>query len=193
MQKSDSDAKKNTGLKVNLEPTEEEKKILKQRAFQLAKTPKRDQEEKGKTIEVLSFQLSSEIYGIETSFIQEVLSLKEITPLPLTPPFLKGIMNLRGEIVSVIDIRTFFDLTDSGITDLNRVIYLYSEEMSFGILADKILEVTSIQLSSLHSQGLLTIKGIREEYLKGVSSTGMIILDAAKILTDKRLIINEEL
>ena len=173
------------------QPTmEEKKKILNARAKTLA----REAKEKGaveESIKVLEFQLSDEKYAIETGYIREVLPLKELTPLPCTPPFVLGIINVRGKILSVIDIKRFFELPEKGFTQLNRVIFLHSEGMEFGILADEILGVQDILLGDLQPS-LPTLTGIREEYLKGITREHVVLLDADKLLSDKNIVVHEE-
>ncbi|MEI7811813.1 MAG: chemotaxis protein CheW [Ignavibacteria bacterium] len=167
---------------------DEEQKILRKRAELLAQkaVPKAEDN----SLEMLFFQIAGEVYGFETKYVKEVCNLKDITPLPLAPDYLKGVINVRGEIIPVIDIKALFELPLSGITDLNKVILLYYKEMIFGVLADRILEIINIPLKSIHST-ISTLKGIREEYLIGVTRERAIVLDARKLLTDKKLIIND--
>jgi purine-binding chemotaxis protein CheW len=144
------------------------------------------------SLEVVVFQLAHESYAIETACIREVYPLKELTPLPCTPPFVLGIINIRGQILSVLDIKKFFQLPEQGLTDLKKVIILHSEEMEFGILVDAILGVRTIPLSKIQPS-LPTLTDIGGEYLKGVTAERLIILDAARILTDKNIIVYEEI
>ncbi len=135
--------------------------------------------------------MASELYGIENRYIREVYALKDFTPLPCTPSFVFGIINIRGRIVSVIDIKRFFDLPDRGLSDQNKVIVLSSSTMEFGILADEIRGVRNV-LSKDVQAGLPTLTGIRLEYLLGVTEDRLIILDGGKLLTDKNLPVYEE-
>lgn len=95
--------------------TDDKKRILKERARLLAQEP--EKKEAGDTIEILEFSLAHERYGIETSFIREVYPLKEYTPLPCTPAFVFGLINVRGQVLSIIDMRKFFELPEKGISD----------------------------------------------------------------------------
>lgn len=175
---------------VSSEPTSEEKQgILRKRAKALARQPL--QEETGGVLDVLEFLLTYETYAIETRWVAETYPLKDLTPLPGTPPFVAGIINVRGRILSVIDIRKFFDLPEKGLTDLNKVIIMHNGEMEFGILADEILGTRTIPLSEVQLP-LPTLTGIREEYLKGVTRERMAILDGSKLLADRNLIVHEE-
>lgn len=164
--------------------------ILRIRAEELAReiaTSELDTER----IEVVEFSLAHENYAIELNYIREVYPLKELTPVPLTPPFVLGIINFRGQILSIIDLKQFFDLPDKGLTDSNRIIILHNEEMEFGILADEILGVRFIPTSRIQNN-LPTLTGIREEYLKGITKDRVVVLNGEKILTDKKIIVHEE-
>lgn len=168
----------------------EKQQILKARAKSLAieATSEDAGEEK---VEIVEFMLSGERYGIESLYIREVYPLKEFTPLPCTPAFVLGLINIRGQVLSVVDIGRFFELPRRGISDLNKVIVLNSRALEFGILADDILGMRRVSMRDVQ-ESLPTLTGIRAEYLKGVTPDRMTVLDAGKILADKKLIVHEE-
>ncbi len=188
---------KRTGKKPSLafdrsiEPTPvEKKKILKARAKTLAREPER--EEKAEAyLEVVEFMLAYERYAIETAYVREIYPLKEFTPLPCTHPFVFGIVNVRGQILSVIDIKNFFDLPEKGLGELNKVIILHLGDMVFGILADKIIGTRSIPLKEIQPS-LPTLTDIRAEYMRGVTEERVVILDVTRIMSDKKIIVHEE-
>jgi purine-binding chemotaxis protein CheW len=169
----------------------EERIILHARAQALAREP-RQAEAEGECLEVLEFLLAHETYGIEMSCVRETLPLKDFTPVPCTPPFVLGLIGVRGQIVSIIDIRKFFDLPEKGLTDLNRVIIVHDEGMEFGILADAVLGVRTVPLAGL-LPSLPTLTGVREEYLRGVTKERLVVLDGKKLLNDGRLVVHEEI
>ena len=168
---------------------EDMKTILKARANALAREPEKT--EPGEVIEVLEFLLANERYAVETEFVREVYSIKDYTPLPGTPSFVVGLINVRGQIVSVIDMKRFFDMPDKGISDLNKVIIIHDDTMEFGVLADSMLGVLAIPMNEIQPP-LPTLTGIREQFLKGVTSEGIAILDAGKLLADKNIVVYEE-
>ncbi|MGH2568548.1 MAG: chemotaxis protein CheW [Bacteroidota bacterium] len=170
---------------------ERRKEILRARARALAQELKKEETEED-FLEIVEFQLASERYGIESSYVREVYPLKELTPVPCVPPFVLGLINVRGRILSVLDIKKFFDLPEKGLTDLNKVILLHSANMEFGILADAILGVRKIALAKLQPP-IPTLTGIREKYLKGVTDERIIVLDAEKLLSDKNIVVHEEI
>lgn len=169
---------------------EEGRHLLKTRAQELAREPQAA-EVAGDTLEAVEFELASEHYALPLAQVREVSLLKELTPVPCTPPFVLGIINLRGEIRTVIDLKKFFDLPDRGITELNKIIIIQQDDMQLGILADAICGVRRIHLHDMQP-ALATLTGIRVDYLRGVTGDRLVVLDAARILSDKRILVDEE-
>lgn len=142
-------------------------------------------------VEVVVFILAYETYGIDTTYVREVYPLKDLTPLPCTPSFVAGIVNVRGKVLSVIDLKHLFELPAQGLTDLNRVIIISDGTMEFGILADAIVGVRHIPVEEIQPS-LPTLTGVREEYLSGITAERLVILDAAKLLTSSNIVVEEE-
>ena len=178
-------------LKRKLNPNDEEKrKILRARARSLA--TKEKEKLPNAQLEVVEFTLSSEHYAIESNYIREIYPLSEFTPLPCTPPFVLGLVNVRGQIISIINIKKLFELPEKGLTDLNKVIIVHDGKMEIGILVDSILGVCSVALDELQSS-LPTLTGIRAQYLKGITKDPLVVLDMENILSDERLVVDEEI
>jgi len=169
---------------------EERHAILKARARVLAREQGKAVDERG-FLEIIQFCMASETYGVESAFVREVYPLKDFTPLPGVPTFVVGIVNVRGQILSVVDLKKFFNLPDKGLGDLNKVIILRDDRMEFGILADAILGVGPVSLDAIQALPL-TVSEIGAEYMRGVTADRVIILDAEKILGDERIIVHEE-
>jgi purine-binding chemotaxis protein CheW len=167
------------------------KQILKQRAKALAEQKDR-QDLTIASIDTVEFVLSNEHYAIELNYIREVYPLNDLTALPCTPSFVSGIINVRSQIVSIIDLKKFFDLPDHDLDSKKRVIILHNNQIEFGILADEIKGVLSIPVDDIQ-MSMLTLKGIGSEYIKGVTEKRIVILEAEKILSDARIIVHEEL
>jgi len=177
-------------LKNTVFSKEEQRSILKNRAQTIA-VDTQNKTDADESIELIEFSLSAERYGIETSFVREVYPLKDFTTLPGTPSFLLGIINVRGKIVSVINLKKFFNLPEKGLGELNKVIIIANEKMEFGILADVILGTNSIPLHTVKASPA-AIDGIGSEYLKGVTGEHLIILNTRNILNDEKIIINQK-
>jgi len=164
--------------------------ILRARARALAR-PRERSAVADTSLELLEFRLAQESYALETRHVGEVVPLKDLTPLPCTPPFVLGIVNVRGRITPVIDIKKFFDLPDKGLTDLHRIILVRGRDLELGLLADVIVGVRTIPVDSLQPS-LPTLTGIRADYLKGVTAERLVVLDLDRILADPKIIVHEE-
>lgn len=169
---------------------EKEQALLRERARILAQRPDKDRES-AESLDALVFVLSGESYAVESAYVLETLPLGDFTPLFCTPPFVLGVTNLRGRIVSIIDLRRFFDLPAIGLSDLNRVVMVSNGSMEFGILADAIVGMRSLDKASLKPPPE-TFTGIREEFVAGVSVERLALLDLGKIMTDPRIVVHEE-
>jgi purine-binding chemotaxis protein CheW len=178
-------------LKRKLTPgLEENRKSLRDRARLLAAGSKADATAPRSLLEIVEFVLGPERYGIESSRIREIHSLNEYTPLPCTPAFVLGLVNVRGQILSIIDIKKLFDLPEKGLTDLNKIIIVHAHSMELGILADAILGTRSIAPEELHP-ALPTMTGVRADYLQGITKDSLVVLDVGKILADERILVDE--
>lgn len=178
-------------LKSEFAPSAQQRQeILRARARALAQEPA-PTVDVGAVIEVLEFMLAQEAYALETCWIREVYPLKELTPLPCTPGFVMGIANVRGRILSVIDIKKFFDLPEKGLTDLNKAIILQDGPMEFGVLADQIIGARWLPLADIQAAPP-TFTGVRSDYLRGVTGDRLIVLDAKKMLRDPSIVVDEE-
>jgi purine-binding chemotaxis protein CheW len=168
----------------------EAERILRARARALARTPRPASAESA-MLKVLEFRLASERYAVESRLVQEVHPLRDLTPLPCTPAFVLGIVNVRGRMLPVLDLKRFFDLPERGLTDLHRIILVQGNDLELGLLADVIVGVRSVETDSLQSS-LPTLTGIRADFLKGVSDERLVVLDLDRILLDPRIIVHEE-
>jgi purine-binding chemotaxis protein CheW len=164
--------------------------ILKNRAIAMAQVPVQKKEE-SVIIEVIAFTLVTEIYGIESVFVKEVYTLTDFTPLPGVPSYIFGIINVRGQILPVIDLKKFFNLPEKGLGELNKVIILSNGQMEFGILADVVLGTQSIELEDIQIVPP-TVTGIGENYLKGITKEHIVLLEAESILNDEKIMVSEQ-
>jgi purine-binding chemotaxis protein CheW len=170
---------------------EEKARILKARAKALAREPPQHAES-AQYLEIVECLLAYESYAIESAFVREVYPLRELTPLPGTPAFVLGIVNVRGQILSVVDLKKFFDLPAKGLTDLNKIVILSNGHMEFGLLVDAVIGVQRIAVAEIQSP-LPMLSGIHADYLKGVTAQRLVILDVARILADPKIIVREDI
>jgi purine-binding chemotaxis protein CheW len=169
---------------------DETKAVLKARAKALAREQEPDQSEEDR-LEVIEFVLAGEKYAVESSFVREVYQFREFTPIPGAPSFVLGLINVRGQIVSVVDLKKLFDLSEKGLAELRKTILISDGEMEFGLLADTVLGLRQILLRDLQAT-LPTLTGVRTELLKGVTPARVAVLDAARLLSDQRMLVDQE-
>lgn len=166
------------------------KNILKERA-DLLKIKTKEEDLSDEIMEGVGFILADEKYAIDSNYVSEVTLLKELTPLPCTPEFILGIINVRGKIISVIDLKKFFNLPERGITNLNRVIIVKHQGVELGILTDEIVGSMQIYLNKLQSK-ITTITEVQDDFIIGVTEERLIVLDIKEFLLNEKLIVNEE-
>ncbi len=165
--------------------------ILKERASQLAIKKNETIDFEERLLNVVAFDLSYERYGIDNQLITEVLLLKELTPIPGAPAFISGVTNVRGKIVSIVNLKVFLGLVTKGITEFNKAIILSHNGMEFGIITDAICGTLKIS-ENLLSKPPATLKGKGAEFIKGITPDGMIILDGERLLSDHGILVNQK-
>ncbi|AEX22770.1 MULTISPECIES: chemotaxis protein CheW [Vibrio] len=134
----------------------------------------------------VTFQLEEETYGINVMQVREVLRYTEIAPVPGAPDYVLGIINLRGNVVTVIDTRSRFGLIEGEVTDNTRIIVIESERQVIGILVDSVAEVVYLRSSEIDTTPSV---GTDEsaKFIQGVSNRDgklLILVDLNKLLTE---------
>jgi len=135
----------------------------------------------------VTFFLSQEKYGINVMQVQEVLRVTEIAPVPGAPDYVLGIINLRGNVVTVIDTRQRFGLESKQVDDSWRIVIVESGDQVVGILVDSVAEVIDLQLSEIESAPNVGTED-STRFIQGVASQHdelLIIIDLNKLLTDE--------
>nr|WP_297347823.1 chemotaxis protein CheW [uncultured Glaciecola sp.] len=134
----------------------------------------------------VTYRLDEETYGINVMQVQEVLRYTEIAPVPGAPDYVLGIINLRGNVVTVIDTRSRFGLPPTEPTDNSRIVIIESDEQVVGILVDSVAEVVYLRSSEIDSAPNV---GTEEsaKFIQGVSNQKgqlLILVDLNKLLND---------
>ena len=178
-------------LEGNLEPAPGVKReILRERAQVLAREPAGGVPA-GECFDVVAFTLAGERYAVDLAHVREVCPIKSITPLPGTPLFVLGIMNVRGQILSVIDLKNLFKLPGGSPGDRSKVIIVRNSEMEIGIFADVVSGIETISFGEVQAVPP-SLSGIQADFMKGVTENGVAVLDAAIILSDRRILVHDE-
>lgn len=137
----------------------------------------------------LTFALGEEDYGIEIRFVTEIIGIQQITKVPELPDYIKGIINLRGKIIPVMDVRLRFKKEAKEYNDRTCIIVIDIKDISIGLIVDTVAEVISI------SDGEIvpppdSKTGFHNKYIKGigkVSNEVKLLLDCEKLLNDEEL------
>ena len=134
----------------------------------------------------VTFRLENETYGINVMQVQEVLRYTDIAPVPGAPDYVMGIINLRGNVVTVIDTRARFGLPPSEVTDNSRIVIIESERQVIGIMVDSVAEVVYLKQSEIDTAPNV---GTDEsaKFIQGVSNRDgelLILVDLNKLLSD---------
>ena len=134
----------------------------------------------------VTFKLENEVYGVNVMQVQEVLRYTEIAPVPGAPDYVLGIINLRGNVVTVIDTRLKFGLMPAEVTDSSRIIIIEAEKQVVGILVDSVAEVVYLKASEIDpAPSVGTEESAR--FIQGVSNRKedlLILVDLNKLLSN---------
>ncbi len=137
-------------------------------------------------LQFVTFMLQEEIYGINVMQVQEVLRVTEIAPVPGAPSYVLGIINLRGNVVTVVDTRSRFGLASTPIDDASRIVIIESEEQVVGILVDSVAEVVLLRESEIDSAPNVG-SDESSRYIQGVATRDdklLIVVDLNKLITE---------
>lgn len=171
-------------------PEDQNLAILRDRAKELA-SPPITEDASVRLVQIVEFTLGPEHYAFPASAVREVFHLTEITPLPSLPPFVLGVTNVRGRILSVVDIRRLLDFGGGGLTNLNRAIILHSDDMELAVLADDVIGAYASDADKWQ-KSLPTLAGKREAFLAGVTKDRVAVLDAERLLKSNDLLVGGE-
>lgn len=142
-----------------------------------------------KSLQLVVFSIGAELYGVGIDSVQEIVRVPDITGVPDAPDFLEGVINLRGRIVPVIDIRKRLRVKEAARTKLTRVL-ITENGSTVGLLVDSASEVLKIQPDAIEGPPEM-ISAIGVEYITGVAKIDgrlIILLDIKKILSVEDMI-----
>ncbi len=137
----------------------------------------------------LTFEIADEVYGLEILKVKEIVAIMKITNVPLVPPFIKGVINLRGQVIPVVDIRIKFDMGEITHTKDTTIIIVEVEDVSIGFIVDKTSEVINIDEEKL-SPAPKFGTGIDTSFLKSMAKMEdkiAMIVDLEKVFSEDEL------
>ncbi len=159
--------------------------ILKSRAIEAAK---RDEAAyQGRIFPIVEFSLLPEKFAINRSQIFEVIALTELTPIPGAPSHIPGVINNKGEIIAVVNLKKLLSLPEKGLTDMNKIIITGDESIKIGLIADSINGTYDVREDEISSSSHF-LDEFGESIIESITKSGVIIIDAHKLITSKNLI-----
>jgi purine-binding chemotaxis protein CheW len=188
-------------------PQEEVEQAWAKRALQVAQSI--DQGETGEQIQIAVIRLGHEMYGIQADYIYDIRTLDRITRVPRVPAWVAGLVNMRGRIISVLDLSRFLGLPTNGNNGAiesgsHHLVVVGIPAMELALLVDEVLEIKSLPIGQIH-EAASTGNGIRSEYVRGVfvqhaasasdknQKDLLTVLDLPALLADKRLVVHEDI
>ena len=137
----------------------------------------------------LTFVVGEEVFGIPIRYITEIIGIQPITKIPEAPEYIKGIINLRGKIIPVVDVRLKFKKEPIDYTDRTCVIVIETEELIVGLIVDRVAEVLTIDDADISPPPNIRT-GIKNRYLLGIGKVGgevKLLLDCDKLFDEKEI------
>jgi len=134
----------------------------------------------------LTFALEHEFYGIDIKYVTEIIGIQSITQIPELPNYVKGIINLRGKIIPVIDVRLRFSKPPKEYNDRTCIVVVDIENILVGLIVDTVSEVLSISEKNIVAPPEIKT-GYENKYIKGIGKVGdevKLLIDCEKILCD---------
>jgi len=141
------------------------------------------------TIKYLIFELGEDSYGLEISHVNEIIGVQNITEIPEQPDYIKGIINLRGKIIPVMDIRVRFKKPVRDYDARTCIIVVNIEDILVGLIIDRVVEVNDILTSNISPPPKIN-KDYRNRYIEGIGkidSGVSVLLDCSKLLLDTEI------
>ncbi|TIS86804.1 MAG: purine-binding chemotaxis protein CheW [Mesorhizobium sp.] len=175
---------RSTEAAMTLSP-ERARQVLDDRARALA-VPVQRESPAGERVDALTFQLSCERFAIETRCVREVVPLQKITPLPRTADFVAGIINLRGDLIPVFDLRRLLGLAADASGIPSHIIVVGEGQAEFGMTVDELPRVGGISIGTLTAVADPGT-GDGRPWLRGVTGDAVMVIEGSALIADHRL------
>ena len=145
-----------------------------------------DQDDKERLLQLVGFMIGKELFGVDILMVQEIIRETPITPIPNSPDFIEGVINLRGNIIPVIDLRRRLNLRDAAAPDGQIwIMILNVEGRVTGFIVDSVTQVLKVASNSIKPPPDIVVSGLQSQYITGVCRIDqrlLILLDFNRIL-----------
>jgi len=136
-------------------------------------------------LQLVSFKLGDEEFGVDIMQVQEIIRMQDITAVPNAPEFVEGVINLRGRVIPIVDLRKRFGLEEKSHDKATRIIVVKVDDLTVGLIVDEVSEVLRIPVDTVEPPPPI-VAGVESEYIKGVGKLEdrlLILLDLSKTLS----------
>ncbi len=141
-------------------------------------------------VQLVVFKIGEEEFGVEINQVREIVKLVSVTRMPKAPEFIEGVVNLRGQIITVIDLAKRLDLPSNGKTDSTRIMVVEVGEDTVGMIVDSVSEVLRLSEDNIEDTPSLIDTEVHERYLRGVGKSEdrlLILLDLNEVLSTEEI------
>lgn len=155
-----------------------------------------EEEEDTQKGKYMTFKSGHEYFGIEIKYINEIIGMQNITAIPEVEKYIKGLINLRGKIIPVIDVRIRFNQEPFEYTDRTCIIIINVKSTVVGLIVETIAGVEQINEADIEPPPTLTIGSVKNKYVYGLGKTGdsvKLLLDPEKLIKDEDIAVFEEM
>ncbi|TBL77749.1 chemotaxis protein CheW [Paenibacillus thalictri] len=150
----------------------------------------------GEEVKVIVFALAHEEYGVEVEKVRTIERMQPMTRVPKTPAFIKGVINLRGVVVPVLDLRGRFGFAEAEYTDNTRIIIVAVGDIEVGLIVDSANDVIDVDTDAIEDPPEI-VGGIKAKYLRGIAKIGddrlLILLNLSEVLNKSEIIQLEQI
>jgi purine-binding chemotaxis protein CheW len=164
--------------------------VLKKKDFMDEHFVDDDEDEGTQDTKYLTFSIAEEVYGINISDITEIIEIQKVTEVPDMPKYVKGVINLRGKVIPIIDLRLRFNMDERNYDDRTCIVIVTVNGNLIGFIVDTVLEVVAIPEKDVSEPPQFRKAGSNEKYITGIGKVGdkvKILLDAGKLVQEEEL------
>ncbi len=151
----------------------------------MMKKDKRDES----LIQLVTFLIGGEVFGVDILAVQEIIRLLDITRVPRSPEFVEGVINLRGQVIPIVDLRKRFGLKERAFDSATRIIVINTENITVGFIVDEVAEVLRLSSNMIDTPPGV-VSGLDSDYINGVGKmedTLLILLDLNRLLSNQEV------
>ncbi len=141
-------------------------------------------------LQLVIFKIGNEEFGVPINQVREIVRLIQITPIPRAPSFIEGVVNLRGQVLAVIDLAKKLNLKSNPRSEKTRIIVVEVDNNTVGMIVDEVTEVLKLPSENVKETPEVIATQIKQEYLKGIGKLDdrlLILIDLAKVLSPEEV------